>query len=218
MPAWTGMGGELEVLTRAYYHARHLAIGRLQQEAQLLGATGVVGVRLERKQYEWGEGLLEFSAIGTAIREKDVPPQPLPGGKPFVSDLSGQEFWMLRQSGFRPVGFALGNCTYYQAATWRTQNATVYSWQNQELTDFTQALYTARSLAMDRMEEEARAVEAIGVVGADVEVQAEPREMGSDSNRRVDMLFHFTATGTAIAAYIGRWPILSVPNRVSLKK
>jgi uncharacterized protein YbjQ (UPF0145 family) len=136
---------------------------------------------------------------------------------PFVSDLSGEEFWLLRQSGYRPVGFALGNCTYYQMATWRTQNATVYSWQNQELVDFTQAVYNARSLAMGRMEQEARTVEGIGVVGADVEVQIEPREVGSDNNRRIDMLFHYTATGTAIAPFVGRWPIFSVLNTVSLK-
>src|ERR1019366_7749471 len=108
-PTWTGSSSELEVLTHAYYHARHLAIGRLQEEAQLLGATGGVGVRLERKQYEWGARLLEFSAIGTAIREADIPPKELENVAPFVSDLSGQEFWMLRQAGYRPVGFALGN-------------------------------------------------------------------------------------------------------------
>jgi uncharacterized protein YbjQ (UPF0145 family) len=215
-PTWSGGSGELEVLTQAYYNARHLAIGRLQQEAQLLGATGVVGVRLERKEYEWGAGLLEYSAIGTAIRETDVRPDDLKGGLPFVSDLSGQEFWLLRQSGYRPVGFALGNCTYYQVPNWRSQSA-MMSWQNVELVDFTQALYNARSLAMGRMEHEARTVDAIGVVGADIDVKAEKREAGSENNRRVDMLFHYTATGTAIAAYSGRWPIFSILNVVPLK-
>jgi uncharacterized protein YbjQ (UPF0145 family) len=215
MPNWSGNSGELEVLTQAYYNARHLAIGRLQQEAQLLGATGVVGVRLERKAYEWGPGMLEYSAIGTAIREADVRPDELKNGLPFVSDLSGQEFWLLRQSGYRPAGFALGNCTYYQVASWRSQNA-MMSWQNQELGDFTQALYNARSLAMGRMEHEARTVEAIGVVGADIDVASEAREVGSDSNRRTDMLFHYTATGTAIAPYTGRWPSFSVLNVVPL--
>jgi uncharacterized protein YbjQ (UPF0145 family) len=216
MPMWSGASGELDVLTQAYYEARHRAIGRLQQEAAILGATGVVGVRLVRQQYEWGASLMEFAAIGTAVRERDVAPTPGQTSVPFVSDLSGEEFWSLRQAGFRPVGFALGNCTYYQAATWRTQMATSGSWYNQELQDYTQAVYAARSLAMDRMELEARAVGAIGVVGADIDIEAEPREVGSDNNRRIDMIFHFTATGTAIAPFVGRWPLFKVTNTVSL--
>ncbi|MGI4792076.1 MAG: heavy metal-binding domain-containing protein [Janthinobacterium lividum] len=36
---------ELVTLTHAQYHARLLAISRLQQEARLLGAHGVIGVR-----------------------------------------------------------------------------------------------------------------------------------------------------------------------------
>ncbi|HLV81567.1 MAG TPA: heavy metal-binding domain-containing protein, partial [Chthonomonadaceae bacterium] len=55
--SWSGSSSELTVLTEANYQARHLAIGRLQQEAAILGATGVVGVRLERKGYDWGQGL-----------------------------------------------------------------------------------------------------------------------------------------------------------------
>ena len=41
-----GAAFELDVLTQAFYNARHLALGRLQQEAALLGASAVVGVRL----------------------------------------------------------------------------------------------------------------------------------------------------------------------------
>ena len=219
---WSGTSGELTVLTQAFYEARHLAIGRLQQEAALLGATGVVGVRLERKEYEWGSSLLEFIAIGTAIRETGVPAMPPGTVQPFVSDLSGEEFWMLRQAGFRPVGFVVGNCTYYCVPTWSTQNATRGgffggAWQNQELPDYTQGVYNARSLAMQRMEQEARTVDAVGIVGADIEVEAEPREveLGNDQ-KRLDMLYHFTAIGTAIAPYVGRWPIFTIQNTVSL--
>src|SRR2546423_1402597 len=47
---WGGASSEMTVLTQAFYNARHLALGRLQQEAALLGATGVVGVRLHRNE------------------------------------------------------------------------------------------------------------------------------------------------------------------------
>ncbi len=196
--------GELDVITRAYYEARHLAFGRLQQEAALLGATGVVGIRLERKEYDWGEGLIEFAAIGTAIREKDVEPQSVTD-KPFLSDLSGTDFWMLRQAGFRPVGFTFGNCTYYE-------NSITYDWGNYERREYTQAVYRARALAIGRMEAEAHAVAATGIVGADVEIEAE--KLG---DQRGGVLFHFTAAGTAIAPFVGRWPIFSVLNVVTLE-
>jgi len=214
-PTWSGSSGELEVLTQAFYHARHLALGRLQQEAALLGATGVVGVRLEHKEYEWGAGLLEFASIGTAIREKDVAPESV-NGAPFLSALSGNEFYLLRQTGYRPVGFAVGNCTYYQVPN-LTSQWTMNSWQNQELRDFTQAVYNARALAMGRMEDEARSVGAAGVIGADVDLKMERREYGNDSSHRTDLLYHFTAIGTAIAPYDGRWPVFSVLNIVPLK-
>ena len=33
-------------------------------------------------------------------------------GKPFTSDLSGQDFWTLLNAGYRPLGFVMGNCVY----------------------------------------------------------------------------------------------------------
>src|SRR5579864_8645445 len=55
---------EMGVLTQAMYHARELAISRMEEEADALGADGIVGVRLEVGRYEWGESLAEFIAIG----------------------------------------------------------------------------------------------------------------------------------------------------------
>lgn len=203
-----GSSYELDVVTRAFYQARHLALGRLQQEAALLHATGVVGVRLEHKEYEWGADMIEFAAIGTAIRERDVAPN-ASGMSTHVrlSELSGQDFWLLRQSGFRPMGIAVGNCTWYQQPSWNTQNVTQGgffsgSWQNQELPDYTQALYNAREMAMERMENEARSANATGIVSVTVDVDVEPQHV-EDSNHqtRIDMIYHFTAIGTSIAPF-----------------
>lgn len=206
MPSTNWGSGELEVYTEAFYQARHRALSRLLQEAELLRATGVVGVRLEHQEHEWGQGMVEFKAIGTAIHEADVPTSAKHAGRPFLSDLSGQDFWLLRQAGFRPVGIAVGNCSYYQVPTWATRNATSggffgTSWWNQELSDYTAALYAARELAMERMEDEARAVNAEGIVGVDVQASVNPREIEVNNQKRIDMLYHFTAIGTAIAAY-----------------
>src|SRR5450631_4527211 len=83
---------ELGVLTQALYSARELAMSRMEAEADELGADGIVGVRIQVGQYEWGQSLAEFMAIGTAIKARDGANYRTPQGKPFTSDLSGQDF------------------------------------------------------------------------------------------------------------------------------
>src|SRR5256885_5641133 len=84
---------EMEVLTQAMYHARELAMTRMEEEADMLGADGIVGVRLEVTRYAWGESLAEFMAIGTAIRHRKGDHYRTPDNRPFTSDLNGQDFW-----------------------------------------------------------------------------------------------------------------------------
>jgi uncharacterized protein YbjQ (UPF0145 family) len=214
-----GASMEFQVLTQAFYNARHLSLGRLAQEAQMLGATGVVGVRLKRDNFGFSNDMLEFSAIGTAIREENA----APGAPFFLSELSGEDFWKLRAAGFRPVGVAVGNCTYYQVPTWNTQNVMQGgwlgggSWQNVELPDYTQALYTARELAMNRMEAEAQQVKASGIVSVTVEMDAEPHHVEVNNQTRIDMLYHFTAIGTAIAPFAHATQPLAVNLNISLR-
>ncbi|HCI78849.1 MAG TPA: hypothetical protein DHW02_04085, partial [Ktedonobacter sp.] len=100
---------EMGVLTQAMYHARELAMTRMEEEANALGADGIVGVRLEVTRHEWGESLAEFVAIGTAIRSRNGQSFRNVQGMPFTSDLSGQDFWTLLRAGYRPVGMVMGN-------------------------------------------------------------------------------------------------------------
>src|SRR5256712_13548687 len=86
---------EMTVLTQAMYHARELAMTRMEEEANELSADGIVGVRLEVTLHEWGEALAEFVAIGTAIRSRSGKPFRNARRLPFTSDLSGQDFCTL---------------------------------------------------------------------------------------------------------------------------
>ena len=104
---------ELETLTQAMYHARELAMTRMEEEADSIGADGIVGVRLEVGRQEWGEHLAEFIAIGTAIKARSGESHRAPNGRPFTSDLSGQDFWTLTKAGYRPISFVMGNCVYH---------------------------------------------------------------------------------------------------------
>ena len=158
---------ELETLTQAMYHARELAMTRMEEEADSIGADGIVGVRLEVGRQEWGENLAEFIAIGTAIKARNGESHRAPNGRPFTSDLSGQDFWTLTKAGYRPISFVMGNCVYhvgYQGVkAWFSQVG-----QNIEMPTYTQAIYDARELALSRMQAEAEELQADGIVGATI--------------------------------------------------
>jgi uncharacterized protein YbjQ (UPF0145 family) len=179
---------ELTVLSEAMYSARHLAMTRMEEEADQLGADGVVGVRLEIGRYEWGPNMAEFIAIGTAVKHREGVLHRAPNGRPFQSDLSGQEFWTLLRTGHRPVGMVMGSCVYHVGRRGPLQTI-AQSARNVELPNYTQALYDARELAMKRMQTEAQEVEAEGIVG----VSLSERSHGWGSH-----IIEFFAIGTAI--------------------
>ncbi|HVV81761.1 MAG TPA: heavy metal-binding domain-containing protein [Kofleriaceae bacterium] len=232
-------GRELVDTTKALYHARELAMNRMEEEADLLGADGVIGVRLTinlaldpnrqqwqryrawnawaKKQgfrrpinrnvptagwfagwttlaqqqwqqwcgymgwaqvplapwaqpqgpasYAFGSNTAEFMAVGTAVRHRGGGAQfRNRAGKPFQSDLSGQDFWMLVRCGYRPVGFVMGNCVYYVPP----ELLKAPPRQGLELSAYTHALYDARELAMERLQDEAEALGATGIVGVTI--------------------------------------------------
>lgn len=185
---WT-KNEEMVVLTQALCHARELAMARMEEEAAVLAADGVIGVRLEVKRNAWGDDLLEFVAVGTAVYRRDGQSWHAKDGKPFTSDLSGQDFWTLLKSGYRPVGLVMGNCVYLVAhqslGTWFSTVG-----RNCEMPNFTQALYDARELAMKRMQAEALRAGGTGVVG----VHLDEGSHGWHSH-----VIEFLALGTAIA-------------------
>lgn len=160
---------ELGVLTQAMYSARELAMSRMEAEADALGADGIVGVRLEIHQYAWGQNLAEFKAIGTAVHTRDQATYRTAQGKPFTSDLSGQDFRTLLMSGYRPVQLVMGTCVYHVGLQSMRQWFSQVSGQNIEMANYTQAFYDARELAMERMQYEARQAGAEGIIGARIE-------------------------------------------------
>jgi uncharacterized protein YbjQ (UPF0145 family) len=156
---------ELDGLTQAMYEARELAMDRMRTEAAALKADGIVGVQLTIQQHAWGNGELEFVAQGTAVRSKDAPGSKLlADGGPFTSDLSGQDFFTLVKGGHFPRALVFGTCVYHVAhqAVRASMNM---AGKNMEVPLFTEAVYTARELAMTRMEDEAQHAGADGIVG-----------------------------------------------------
>jgi uncharacterized protein YbjQ (UPF0145 family) len=196
--SWSTQVMEMGTLSQAHQHAASLALGRLEQEAKLVGAHGVVGVRFTRRGYEWGSNLLEYTAIGTAIK---LPNNPLPN-QPFLSDLSGQEFWTLLQAGYYPAGVVTGYCSYYVSLGSNLTRQIKGFWnggRNQEIAPFTQGLSTARHLAMQRVSDMARKQKAIGVVGMHIENSRQVSEYETEGgNKFMDLYVHFAVLGTSI--------------------
>lgn len=180
-----GVSEELTTLTQAMYSARELAMARMEEEANELGADGIVAVRLTFNVHAWGSNVIEFLAIGTAVKSEKGEGFRGPEGRPFTSDLSGQDFWTLLMAGYRPVGFVMGNCVYYVGQGVQPGQAT----ENKELEGPTQALYDARELAMERMQVEAEALGAKGIVGVLI-----------DENNHTwgPSVLEFSAVGTAV--------------------
>jgi uncharacterized protein YbjQ (UPF0145 family) len=201
-----GQSQELTRLTSAMYDARELAMNRMEEEALVLEADGVVGVRLDVNYYEFGSDTAEFIAMGTAIKAEDGKSYRNRDGKPFTSDLSGQAFWTLRRVGHVPLGLVMGTCVYHIAHRRITQSIGQMG-RNTELPNYTQALYDARELAMTRMQDEATRLEASGIV--EVKLIEKSHMWGSHT-------IEFLALGTAVAAAEGGSGLPSPQSIISL--
>jgi len=193
---------ELTVLTQAMYGARELAMTRMEEEADLLGADGVVGVRLEFKEYAMEDNVLEFQALGTAIRHESGEHYRTHDNRPFTSDLSGQDFWKLVETGYRPVSLAMGACVYHIRHMGLMQSLKTAG-RNTELTIYSEATYTARELALERMQAEAVDRGGTGIVG--VRVQESGWGWGNNA-------IEFFAIGTAVTEH--KEPSPQLPNTV----
>jgi uncharacterized protein YbjQ (UPF0145 family) len=184
-----GQNQEVEALTGAMYHARTQAIGRLASRAREIGATGVIGVRLDIRLISGAKHFVEFTAIGTAV-SRESNPAGHPAGALFTSDLSGQDLYNLTRAGYDPVGLVVGACVYHVAHQGLGQFVAMRTTtQNIEMTQFTEALYEARELAMGRMQDEAQTLGAHGVVAMKVTQQS--HAWGSH-------IIEFLALGTAV--------------------
>ena len=107
----------------------------------------------------------------------------------FTSDLSVNEYLLVKAAGFEPLGLVVGSSIYHLGFQFNTFR------QDVEVTVLSQAMYQARELAMTRMEQEAAALGADGIVGVRLEISF--REWGAH-------MAEFIAIGTAVRNRDGR--------------
>src|SRR3954462_15387802 len=96
---WSGSWGdgsvsELSALTDAWNHARQLALGRLEQEAQLAGCHAVVDVTFAGNRHDFLNDEIEIVVNGTAVHlpersgDEGAARGRSGGGAPVLTDLS----------------------------------------------------------------------------------------------------------------------------------
>jgi uncharacterized protein YbjQ (UPF0145 family) len=202
-PVRWNQSAELSVLTQALYSSRELAMARMEAEAEALGADGVVGVRLRHCSFHFSAEVIEFVAVGTAIKSDSGESFRTPAGRPFTSHLSGQDFWTLWQHGWIPRSMVMGTCVYHIAHR-KLSQALGSVGQNVELPNFTQALYEARELAMTRMQDEASQLNASGIVG--VRLEEKSHQWGSHT-------IEFLSLGTAVTKTSGE---VTLPKPITI--
>ena len=150
---------ELILTSRAYNHATELAVGRMAKEARELRAHGVVGVRFSFARHDWGENCIEVKIMGTAVLTAGSRT-----GKPWLSDLPGQEWWALHQAGYDAVGLVYAHCVWFAPVT-AADEQIERSGENKEFKHLRNALKQSRNVADGRIQEMARKLDAHGVVG-----------------------------------------------------
>jgi uncharacterized protein YbjQ (UPF0145 family) len=195
---------ELETQTEAWNEARRRALSRLEEEARRAGAHAVVGVHLERGAYDWAAGLIEFTAVGTAV----VSDRYELGEEPVLSNLTGQQFVALLEHGFWPVGLVAASTVAYVMTGWQQQRGLrgglLAGWsQNQELTDFTRGVYETRTQTMGQVSRQAHELHAHGVVGVELHAEHHEHERDVNSVHYTDLILTMHVLGTAVVELAG---------------
>ncbi len=177
---------ELITLSRAYNESMRLAVTRMQQEATAIGAHGVVAVRFKMIHAGWTRGTLEVQLFGTAIAGPNTAP-----ATPWLSDLSGQEWYALHRAGYDPAGLVYGHCAWF---IWARQQDRQLSFdrRNMEREYFSDALLHCRNRANGAIYAMAKERKAIGVVGMHLTRRVEFMPEGEHHQVRLHMI------GTAI--------------------
>ena len=188
---WNWGRGAISMASDAHNAAVDQAARLLRGECGKVHGHGVVGVRVEVAVHTHH---IDVELVGTAVRPmagqagKDGRGTDAALAMPFVSDLSARDFTLLQRAGWMPVGLAFG-ASFVYAPRRSAGTAMKQTRQNVELTNYTEAMYSARESAMEKMQHSALEVGGQGVV--QVKVTEGPMSFARHA-------IGFTAWGTAV--------------------
>jgi uncharacterized protein YbjQ (UPF0145 family) len=162
---------ELEVYSSAIATGTDLAITRLREEANALGADGVqLHTKVTRTRIDGAE--LEYQITGTAVRFRPKPGVLHAGdGGPFTNVTSMLALSQMMQRGWFPTGLAYGICVYHLPHRTMRQ-AMGQTLRNAEVPPFTEGWYTARETALGRLQAKAEMTRSQVVLSTEVSESA----------------------------------------------
>jgi uncharacterized protein YbjQ (UPF0145 family) len=172
IPDYKGKTSEITTISDAHRESRRAALARLAQEAALVRADAVIGVHLRDRMITMGargkggdDGgeVLEFTVVGTAVKAPWITHPP---GQPIVTDLSGQDLWALAQDGYEPCGFLFEFCRFHVWHVTKNQRGM----GTFELDEASLAVEQARTIAANKLLQQAAACGAEFVIGSDIDV------------------------------------------------
>jgi uncharacterized protein YbjQ (UPF0145 family) len=191
---WSGLlaadAGELGGVTHARRDSFFRSLGRMAEEARLLGAHAVVGVRLDVRGYEWSGELSEFTAVGTAVRVSGPVPE-----RPALSNLTVQQLYKLELAGLWPIDVVMGN------SAWRNLHADCAAdgrWLNTELPAHTACIDHARAAAQKRFKDAIASTNAHGVVAVTVDRRFHESEWEQNNSQHTEFKAEVVLLGTAV--------------------
>jgi uncharacterized protein YbjQ (UPF0145 family) len=210
---YKGATCEITTISDAHRQSRHLAVSRLAQEAQLVGADAVVGVRLKERWITMGahgkggdDGgeIIEFTVVGTAVRAPWITHAP---GQPVVTDLSGQDLWALQEEGFEACGFLFEFCRYH---VWHVLKQ--FSGGG-EIQPAQHGMTTAQGIVENKLKQQAAAMGAELVVGSDMKLEIHEVPCGWEgcALNDLDVDVSWFATGIRKIPNWKQAPVANVP-------
>lgn len=97
---------EMKGLTRKQVQIIRAAHDHIKDKVKKMGGSGVIGIQIIHR--EIAEDIWEHTVQGTAIRGSGAES----GDNPFTCTLTGQDYFLLTNAGYKPVGIALGVSVY----------------------------------------------------------------------------------------------------------
>ncbi len=153
----TAIGGEIGQITNMIAQGRQLSLSRFSQElarAEGGGATGVTS------QLIFHPGNVEFLTVGSTIHRSDGDTTP----QAFTSSADGQELFCQWDAGYQPVGFVFGNVAYSIGVA-KGFLGNIRQLAKGEVSQYSDIFNKTRRLALERIQQEARNLNANSVIG-----------------------------------------------------
>ncbi|HEV2403416.1 MAG TPA: heavy metal-binding domain-containing protein [Candidatus Saccharimonadales bacterium] len=153
----TTIGGEIPQYTNMISEGRRLSLQRFEQELQAARGIGAAGVTSE---IVFHPGNIEFLSMGSSLYARD-------GGQSsgmMTSAADGQELFCQVDAGFQAMRLAFGNVAY-AIGIGRSMLGSLRQIAHGEVTQYSGMFNITRNLALQRLADEARRVNANSVIG-----------------------------------------------------